>query len=158
MADEKPVYLTEQGRQELVAELEHLRLVKRPEVAARISQAKEYGDISENSEYEDAKNEQAFTEGRIRTIESVLNRARLIKDDTRGAPGSVRLGTRVTTVDDTDERETWTLVSSAEANAAQGKISDESLVGRALLGKKVGDQVTVQAPKGSIKFKVVAIE
>jgi transcription elongation factor GreA len=158
MADEKPVYLTEQGRQELVAELEHLRLVKRPEVAARISQAKEYGDISENSEYEDAKNEQAFTEGRIRTIESLLNRARLIKDDMRGAPGSVRLGTRVTTVDDTDERETWTLVSSAEANAAQGKISDESLVGRALLGKKVGDQVTVQAPKGSIKFKVVAIE
>ena len=146
--------LTEQGRQELVVELEHLRLVKRPEVASRISQAKEYGDISENSEYEDAKNEQAFTEGRIRTIESVLNRARLIKDDTRGAPGSVRLGTRITTVDDSDERETWTLVSSAEANAAQGKISDESLVGRALIGKKVGDQVTVQAPKGSIKFKV----
>ena len=158
MADEKPIYLTEQGRQELVVELEHLRLVKRPEVASRISQAKEYGDISENSEYEDAKNEQAFTEGRIRTIESVLNRARLIKDDTRGAPGSVRLGTRVTTIDDTDERETWTLVSSAEANAAQGKISDESMVGRALLGKKVGDQVTVQAPKGSIKFKVLAIE
>lgn len=159
MADDKPVFLTEQGRQELLAELEHLRLVKRPEVAARISQAKEYGDISENSEYEDAKNEQAFTEGRIRTIESIVSRARVLKEDGRGGKrGTVQLGVRVTTVDDTDERETWTLVSSAEANAAQGKISDESLVGRALLGKKIGDQVTVQAPKGAIKFKVVAIE
>lgn len=159
MADDKPVFLTEQGRQELVAELEHLRLVKRPEVAARISQAKEYGDITENSEYEDAKNEQAFTEGRIRTIESLLSRARVIKDEGRHAnPGTVQLGARVTTVDDGGERETWTLVSSAEANVAQGKISDESPVGRALLGRKVGDEIAVQARKGVIRFKIVAIE
>jgi len=159
MADEKPVFLTEPGRKELMAELDHLRMVKRPEVAARISQAKEYGDISDNSEYEDAKNEQAFTEGRIRTIESLLSRARVIREDSRNAnPGTVQLGKRVTTVDDTDERETWILVSSAEANAAQGKISDESLVGRALMGKRVGDQVTVQAPKGVIQFSIVAVE
>lgn len=159
MADEKPVLLTESGMQELLSELDHLRTVKRPEVAARIGQAKEYGDISENGEYEDAKNEQAFVEGRIRTIESLLNRARLIKDDTRAANGGlIRLGSRVTTIDNFDERETWTLVSSAEANAAQGKISDESLVGHALLGKRVGDQVAIQAPGGAVKFKIVAVD
>jgi transcription elongation factor GreA len=159
MAEEKPVYLTESGLSELQQELDHLRAVKRPEVAARIGQAKEYGDISENGEYEDAKNEQAFVEGRIRTIESLLNRARLIKEDTNGGGrGVVRLGSSVTTVDDDDLRETWKLVSSAEANAAQGKISDESLVGRALLGKRIGDQVSVQAPAGVMKFKIVSIE
>jgi transcription elongation factor GreA len=158
MADTKPVYLTEQGRQDLLVELEHLRLVKRPEVAARISQAKEYGDISENSEYEDAKNEQAFTEGRIRTIESLLARARVLREDGRtGGKDGVRLGSRIKTVDDEGFEESWMLVSSAEANASQGKISDESLVGKALLGKKAGDQVTVQAPKGAIKFKILAI-
>jgi transcription elongation factor GreA len=159
MADDKPVYLTETGMQELMQELEHLRLVRRPEVAARIGQAKEYGDISENGEYEDAKNEQAFVEGRIRTIETVLARARLIKDDTRAsANGAVRLGSRVTTLDDQEVRETWILVSSAEAHAAQGKISDDSLVGRALLGKKAGDQVVVRAPKGELRFRIVAVE
>jgi transcription elongation factor GreA len=159
MADEKPVYLTESGMQELRQELEHLRLVKRPEVAARIGQAKEYGDISENGEYEDAKNEQAFIEGRIRTIETLLNRARVLKENSQSdGNGVVRLGSRVTTVDDADERETWILVSSAEANAVQAKISDESLVGRALLGKRVGDQVSVQAPAGTLKFRIVAIE
>ena len=97
MADDKPVYLTESGLQELQQELEQLRVVRRPEVAARIGQAKEYGDISENAEYEDAKNEQAFMEGRIRTIENLLNRARLIKDDPAPAGGGVvRLGSRVT--------------------------------------------------------------
>ena len=159
MAEEKPVYLTESGMHELREELNYLRTVKRSEVAARIGQAKEYGDISENSEYEDAKNEQAFVEGRIRTIESILNRAELLKEDKKATKGGfVRLGARVTTLDDNDERETWTLVSSAEANPIQGKISDESIVGRALLGKRVGDQVSVQAPKGVLKFKIVAVE
>jgi transcription elongation factor GreA len=159
MADDKPVYLTETGMHELEQELDHLRTVKRPEVAARIGQAKEYGDISENGEYEDAKNEQAFVEGRIRTIESLLNRARPLKEEkSPAAKAIVRLGSRVTTLDDSKERETWKLVSSAEANAAQGRISDESLVGRALLGKKVGDQISVQAPAGLLKFKIVAIE
>ena len=164
MADEKPVYLTEQGRQELVAELEHLRMVKRPEVAARISQAKEYGDISENSEYEDAKNEQAFTEGRIRTIESLLNRARLIKDDMRGAPGTVRLGTRVTTIDDTDEREAGEVVAFDDElgadddvdlaffDLAQGlaQIADACLSPRRLVGAAVlspaGSQGRLRTP------------
>jgi transcription elongation factor GreA len=159
MADDKPVYLTESGLKELREELNHLRIVKRPEVAARIGQAKEYGDISENGEYEDAKNEQAFVEGRIRTIETLLNRARVIREEGSDAKSdTVRLGSRVTTVDDFDERETWKLVSSAEANAAQGKISDESLVGRALLGKRIGDQVSVRAPAGVMKFKIVSIE
>lgn len=156
MAEDKPVFLTEQGRLDLQAELEQLRLIKRPEVAARISQAKEYGDISENSEYEDAKNEQAFTEGRIRTIESLLSRARVLREDARA--GAVRLGSRITILDDEGIEEKWMLVSSAEAKASQGKISDDSLVGRALLGKKAGDQVTVQAPKGAIKYKVVSID
>jgi transcription elongation factor GreA len=158
MAEGKPVYLTEAGMQELHQELEYLKSVKRPEVANRIGQAKEYGDISENAEYEDAKNEQAFIEGRIRDIESVLNRARVLDEGKQSSNGVVRLGARVTTMDNFDERETWTLVSSAEANAAQGKISDESLVGRALLGKRVGDKVRVNAPAGELTFTVLAIE
>jgi transcription elongation factor GreA len=159
MADDKPVYLTESGMKELQEELKHLREVRRPEVASRIGQAKEYGDISENAEYEDAKNEQAFIEGRIRTIEDLLNRARLIKEDRSASNGGiVRLGSRVTTVDDTDEKETWQLVSSAEANPVQGKISDESPVGRALLGRRVGDQVSVRALAGMLNFKIVAVD
>lgn len=159
MADEKPVYLTASGMQELQQELEHLRVIRRPEVAARIGQAKEYGDISENAEYEDAKNEQAFTEGRIRTIESLLSRAQLIKEEAVPTKGAVvRLGSLVTTVDDDNERETWKLVSSAEANAVQGKISDESIVGRALLGKKAGDKVSVRAPVGTLNFKIVSVQ
>jgi transcription elongation factor GreA len=159
MAEEKPVYLTESGMQELQAELDHLRSVKRLEVATRIGQAKEYGDISENAEYEDAKNEQAFVEGRIRTLESVLNRARLLREDAgNGGNHIVRLGSRITTVDGYDERETWQLVSSAEANAAHGRISDESLVGQALLGRRVGDKISVQAPAGTMTFTIVAIE
>ena len=166
MADDKPVYLTESGLQELQQELEQLRVVRRPEVAARIGQAKEYGDISENAEYEDAKNEQAFMEGRIRTIENLLNRARLIKDDPAPAGGAavVRLGSRVTVTPlgegngTADESETWKLVSSAEANAVQGKISDEGPVGRALLGKRVGDEVSVRAPAGTLRFRIDSVE
>ncbi len=165
MADDKPVYLTESGLQELQQELEQLRVVRRPEVAARIGQAKEYGDISENAEYEDAKNEQAFMEGRIRTIENLLNRARLIKDDPAPAGGGVvRLGSRVTVTPlgegngTADESETWKLVSSAEANAVQGKISDEGPVGRALLGKRVGDEVSVRAPAGTLRFRIDSVE
>ena len=165
MADDKPVYLTESGLEELQQELEQLRVVRRPEVAARIGQAKEYGDISENAEYEDAKNEQAFIEGRIRTIENLLNRARLIKDDPVPASGAVvRLGSRVTVTPlgegngTADESETWKLVSSAEANAVQGKISDEGPVGRALLGKRVGDEVSVRAPAGTLRFRIDLVE
>ncbi len=164
MADDTPVYLTASGLQELQQELDHLRIVRRPEVAARISQATEYGDISENAEYEDAKNEQAFMEGRIRTIETLLHRARLIKDEPAPADGGVvRLGSRVTVIPlgqgngTADERETWQLVSSAEANAVQGKISDEGPVGRALLGKRVGDEVRVQAPAGTLRFRIDAV-
>ena len=164
MADDKPVYLTESGLQELQQELEQLRVVRRPEVAARIGQAKEYGDISENAEYEDAKNEQAFIEGRIRTIESLLNRSRLIKDEPALAGGAVRLGSRVTVTPlgegngTADESETWKLVSSAEANAVQGKISDEGPLGRALLGKRVGDEVSVRAPAGTLRFRIDSVE
>ena len=165
MADDKPVYLTASGLQDLQQELEQLRGVRRPEVAARIAQAKDYGDISENAEYEDAKNEQAFIEGRLRTIENLLNRARLIKDDPAPAGGAlVRLGARVTLTPlgesngTADERETWQLVSSAEANAVQGKISDEGPVGRAVLGKRVGDEVRVQAPAGTLRFRIDAVE
>ena len=158
MAEEKEVLLTKEGLQKLENELENLKSVKRQEVADRIKQAIAFGDISENSEYEDAKNEQAFIEGRILTLEKTLKNARLmtadeIRDDV------VSLGTKVTLKEMKSGREVnVTLVASVESKLKDGKISDESPVGKAIMGKSVGTKVEVEAPAGIIKYKIVKVE
>jgi transcription elongation factor GreA len=157
MAD-KEVLLTREGLQKLDEELEHLKSVKRREVAERIKLAISYGDISENSEYEDAKNEQAFIEGRIMTLEKMLRNARIISEDEVNTD-VVSIGSTVTLKDvEFDEIITYTIVGSAEADPASNKISNESPVGRALIGKSVGSTVDVQVPAGTIQFQILEIK
>lgn len=154
---EKEVLLTSEGLQKLEEELDYLKRVKRREVAARIKQALEFGDISENSEYDDAKNEQAFVEGRILQLEKMLSNARLVSADSK--KDEVTIGSRVRLVDlDSNEEVEYRIVGSAEANPAEAKISNESPVGRALMGHRVQDEVQVQAPAGLLRFRILAIE
>ncbi|ACV57271.1 MULTISPECIES: transcription elongation factor GreA [Alicyclobacillus] len=157
MAD-KEVLLTPEGLRKLEEELELLKSVKRREVAERIKVAISYGDISENSEYEDAKNEQAFIEGRIMTLEKQLRNARVINEDEVDT-NVVSIGSTVKVLDlDLDEEVEYTIVGSAEANPAENKISNESPVGKALLGKQIGSIVEVNVPAGVIKFKILEIK
>ena len=156
--DDREIILTKEGLEKLETELETLKSTRREEVAERIKQAIAFGDISENSEYEDAKNEQAFIEGRIITLEKTLKNARLmtadeIRDDV------VSLGTKVTLKEMKSGREVnVTLVASVESKLKDGKISDESPVGKAIMGKSVGTKVDVEAPAGIIKYKIVKVE
>jgi len=151
---EKEVLLTAEGRKKLEDELEHLKMSKRPEVAERIREAIGHGDISENSEYDEAKNEQAFVEGRILTLESMLRNARLI-DTTELDHTVVGVGATVILYDvEAEEELEYTLVGSAEASPLQQKISNESPVGRAVMGKKAGDIVEVSVPVGVLKYEV----
>jgi transcription elongation factor GreA len=150
----KPTYLSREGEVTLRLELEQLVNVRRFEVAARIHDAKEHGDLSENAEYEEAKNEQAFVEGRIQTLEGMLKTAVIIENS---GSEHVALGSSVT-VESHDGEETFAIVGSAEARPAQGRISNESPVGRALLGKKAGDTVVVKLPNGSdVTYTIVSI-
>ncbi len=158
MAEEKEVVLTKEGLEKLENELEHLKSVKREEVAERIKQAIAFGDITENSEYEDAKNEQAFIEGRIISLEKTLKKARLMEDEDIRTD-VVSLGSRITLKEMKSGREvTVTLVSSVESKLKDGKISDESPVGKAIMGKKVKSTVSVEAPAGTIKYKIMKVE
>lgn len=155
---EKEVLLTPEGLKKLEDELEQLKSVKRREVAERIKVAISYGDISENSEYEDAKNEQAFIEGRIMTLEKQLRNARIINEDEVDTD-VVSVGSTVTLRDvEFKEDVEYTIVGSAEANPAQNKISNESPVGRSLLGKTIGSIVEVNVPAGTIQFKILDIK
>ena len=154
MVMDKPVYLTAEGKVTLEEELSHLKSVRRPEVADRIQQAKMDGDISESGEYEDAKNEQAWVEGRIRTLEHMIQNAHII-EGTNG--DTVGLGSRVRVRDAEGEEYDWTIVGSAEANPRQSRISNESPVGQALLGHKAGDKVKVDAPAGTEEFTIVQV-
>lgn len=154
---EKEVLLTLAGLKKLEEELDYLKTVKRKEVADRIKQAIDFGDISENSEYDDAKNEQAFIEGRILTLEKQLRNARII-DDSELSTEFVSLGSTVVLKDmelgDTLEYE---IVGSMEADPADKKISNESPVGKALLGKKIGDIVEVEVPAGILQYQILEI-
>lgn len=155
---DKPAYLTREGRAKLEAELEELMTAGRKEVAERIGAAKELGDISESGEYEDAKNQQAHLEGRIREIKSLLSRAQLI-DEENGHGHEVRVGSRVTVkFEGEDDEETWTIVGSTEANPREGRISNESPIGASLLGKRVRTKVSVQTPAGVQKFTITKIQ
>lgn len=154
---EKEVILTIDGLKKLEDELEHLKTVKRHEVAQRIKQAIEFGDISENSEYEDAKNEQAFIEGRIITLTKLLRNAKLIEDD-EVTTHEVGVGSIVKIKDlDYGDELTYTIVGSTEANPLDNKISNESPVGKALLGQAVGDEVEVTVPAGILRYMIVNI-
>ena len=152
---EKAVYLTQEGYERLDHELHELRTVRRPAVSERIRKAKEFTDTVDNAEYDDAKAEQAFIEGRIQDLEYQLANAEIIED--HPAVDYVRLGSRVTVTDTSGEQEIYTIVGSAEADPRHGFISNESPVGRALLGKKIGEQVDVVAPGGSFNLKVVSL-
>ena len=153
-------YLTPDGLNRLEAELEHLKTVRRAEVAQRLHEAMAEGDIEENPEYDDAKNEQAFVEGRILQIETVLSNAVLIENTGgKGAEKDVRLGSKITVSEvGSTEKEHYVLVGSAEADPVQGRISNESPMGKALLGKKANDIVHVASPAGLIKFKIGKVE
>jgi transcription elongation factor GreA len=155
MVMDKTVYLTAEGKTTLEEELIHLTEVRRPEVADRIQQAKMDGDISESGEYEDAKNEQAWVEGRIRTLEHMLMHAQIIEGP-RG--DTIVLGSRVKLKDGEGETYDWMIVGSAEASPRQGRISNESPVGKALLGRKKGDKVEVNTPGGVEKFTILKVE
>ena len=156
MAD-KEVLLTQDGLTRLEKELEQLKTVKRREVAARIKQALDFGDISENSEYDDAKNEQAFVEGRIAMLEKMLRNARLIEENL-ASKDMVTVGAKVTLKDMEygDEFE-YTLVGSAEADPSAFRISNESPVGRAVMGKRLGTVVEVNAPVGMLKYQITGV-
>jgi transcription elongation factor GreA len=149
--------LTQDGLAKLENELAQLRTVKRKEIAARIKEAISFGDITDNSEYEDAKNEQAFIEGRIITLEKLLRRARLL-DKGEIDDSHVSLGSKVTIKDiDKNEEYEYTIVSTAEADPTDKKISNESPVGKAIIGLAVGDQVEVKVPAGTFNYKIEAV-
>ena len=155
--DEKEVILTAQGLKDLEDELENLKNVRRREVAARIKQAIEFGDISENPEYDDAKNEQAFIEGRIVQLEKMLRNVSLI-DENASEDKFVTIGATVILKDvETGDTDEYTIVGSAEANPIKHKISNESPVGKAIIGKAVGSTVDVTVPVGVIKYQIVDI-
>ncbi|GEN34541.1 transcription elongation factor GreA [Aneurinibacillus danicus] len=155
---EKEVILTAAGLQKLEEELEQLKTVKRREVAQRIKEAISYGDLSENSEYEEAKNEQAFIEGRIITLEKMLRNARVISGDELNT-GIVSVGSTVKVKDlEFDEEMEFKIVGSAESDPTQNKISNESPVGLALLGKSKGSIVDVNVPAGVVRYEILDIK
>ena len=151
---DKPVLLTKEGLTKLERELEELRTVRRSEVAERIKYAKDFGDISENAEYEDAKNEQGMVEGRILVLENMIRNAVIIEEV--DGDGEVRVGS-VIDVKDEFGTQTFTIVGPAEVDVAGGRISMESPVGKAVLGHRVGDSVEVQSPGGVRRLKIVKI-
>jgi transcription elongation factor GreA len=155
---EKEVILTQEGLKKLEDELDHLKSVKRKEVAERIKVAISYGDISENSEYDDAKNEQAFIEGRVITLEKMLRNARIIQEDEVDTE-AVSVGSTVILKDiEFDDQVEYTIVGSAESDPLQNKISNESPVGQALLGKRKGTVVDVNVPAGVLQYEILDIK
>jgi transcription elongation factor GreA len=155
---QKDVLLTPEGLEKLKAEIEYLSNDKRREVAERIKEAREFGDISENSEYDDAKNEQAMLEARIASLEDKLRSASVI-NAAELSPDLVRVGSAVTVKDDNGKTTEYTIVGSTEANPSENKLSNESPVGKALLGHKKGDTVTVQLPSGKAReLKITKID
>jgi transcription elongation factor GreA len=151
-----PSFLTRQGYIKLQEDLEYLRTVKRQEVAARLHEAMEGGELIEDAEYEAAKNEQAFVEGRIQELEMLLANARVIEET--GKMDVIQVGATVTLQEGDNEPEVYTIVGPAEANPREGRISNESPLGRALMDHRAGDQVRVDAPGGSFYVSVIKVE
>jgi transcription elongation factor GreA len=154
----KQVILTYEGIKKLEEELEHLKTVKRKEVTQKIKTALSFGDLSENSEYDEAKNEQAFVEGRIATLENMLKNAKIIdEDDIKTDFVSIGSIVKVKDLEFGDELE-FTIVGSAEADPMKMKISNEAPIGRGLLGRKVGEKAEIQVPDGTITYEVLEIK
>jgi transcription elongation factor GreA len=149
-------FLTPEGYEKLEEELNYLKTVRRPEVAHAIHDAKMDGDVSENAGYEEAKRQQAFLEGRIITIEAMLQNAVIIESN--GPSDTVILGSQVTVLEEGFEPETYTIVGSAEANPGDGRISNESPLGKALMGHKVGHKVAFATPGGPVEMEILRIE
>ena len=153
---EKNYPMTKEGKSKLEAELEELRTVKRAEIIERIKIARSFGDLSENSEYESAKDEQSFVEGRIKEIDHMLNHAVII-DNANIAADEVAVGKTVTFKED-DEPETYQIVGAAEADPFNGKISNESPIAVGLIGHQVGEVVTIDTPGGAIEVKIIEVK
>lgn len=157
--EEKEIILSAEGLKKIQEELDYLRNTKRKEVANRLKEARALGDLSENSEYDDARNEQGFVEGRIAQLEKILRNARVQEDPAGdGESEVVRLGSTVKIKDlEYGEIEEYTIVSSVEANPSARKISNESPVGKAILGQRPGTRVHVQAPGGTLEYEIIEI-
>ena len=156
MASEQ-TYLTQEGEEELRKELKQLIEVRRPELAQKLKEAVAQGDLKENADYHDAKEQQGFIEGRIQHIEAVLRNAIVVQDD--GPSDEVRIGSTVVIREEgTDEDEEYKIVGTAEANSQERKISQKSPIGSALIGKKKGRKIKVETPMGVIKFKIMDIQ
>ncbi len=149
-------FLTPEGFDKLEEELNHLKTVRRPEVAQAIHEAKMDGDVSENAGYEEAKRQQAFLEGRIMTVETMLKNAVIIESN--GPSDTVILGSQVTVVEEGLDPETYIIVGSAEANPGDGRISNESPLGKALIGHRAGDKVEFDTPGGQVEMELLRIE
>jgi len=155
---ENQVYLTPEGVEKLRQELDHLVNVKRPALAERLHHAIQQGDLSENADYQTAKEEQGFMEGRIQQLESMLLDAVIIEQEQR-PKHMVGLGSRVTVIEEgEDGPETFVIVGAAESDPSDGRISNESPLGRALMTRKVGERVTVHTPSGEMAFKILALD
>ncbi len=150
------VYLTAEGAEDLRRELDNLITVRRPDLAAKLKEAVSQGDLKENADYHDAKEQQAFIEGRIQYLENLLRAAIIISND--GTSDIVNLGSKVTIIEEGfDGEETYSIVGAAEANPSDGKISNQSPIGAALLGAKKGDKVRVKTPSGTVTFRIKKI-
>lgn len=157
LAIEKVYPMTKEGKLKLEQELENLKTVKRKDVVERIKIARSFGDLSENSEYDSAKEEQAFVEGRITTLENMIRNAKIIEESELDSD-TVSLGKTVTFVELPDgDEETYSIVGSAEADPFEGKISNDSPIAKSLIGKRVGDEVTVHTPGGEMNVRIVTI-
>lgn len=154
----EPHYLTKEGEERLRAELEELKGPARQDLARRLREAIQMGDLSENADYIAAKEEQGFLEGRIQELQHILRNAKIIQENRAGKPEQVEVGTTITIQEDDYPAEVYYMVGSKEADPDNGRISNESPIGKALLGKKVGDLVTVKTPAGEIAFKILKIE
>ncbi len=151
-------FLTKEGFQKLQEELDHLRTAKRQEVAERLHEAMEGGELIENAEYEAAKNEQAFVEGRIQELDLLLATAQIIEENGKGKKNdAIQVGSKVTIKEGNFEAETFTIVGAAEANPREGKISNESPIGKAILSHKLGDIVKVETPGGTYNVKIIKV-
>ena len=154
---EKTFPMTLEGKEKLEQELEELRTTKRAEIIERIKIARSFGDLSENSEYESAKDELAFMEARIKEIQNMLNHAEII-DNKSIDENEVAVGKTVTFLEDDDEPETYQIVGAAEADPFEGKISNESPIARGLIGHKLGDVVSIATPGGTMQVKIIDVK
>ncbi len=153
----QPIYLSREGLAKLKSELEHLRTVRRHDAAEQIQQSRERGGTVSNAEYEEAKNELAFTEGRILTLDNLVNNAVII-DERQTAAETVEVGSTVKVKDQNGKNFQYSIPGSAEADPSQGKISNVSPIGKSLLGKRVGEVTEVNVPSGKIKLEILKIQ